>query len=352
MKPRAFVLMPFAEEFDNIYDYLIHDPLSKAGYDVMRADDILNQRNILKDIIQSIIDSELIVADLSTANPNVYYELGLAHAYKKNVILLAQDIKEVPFDLQSYRIITYSTHFAQMNNAQQEIQELIEGVRTGDVKFGSPITDFGVSFSSLSTDDTQSLEAVSDEQDERGLLDYQVEVEESMETINQVTTGFSEHLLNPLTSELQSVTDRLTGPEKDSSKKRRQTMRSLAVELDRYTSWLQQGNSQYRQALGSAGQGLNAMLSGEFEVTEEEKAELIRYIQMLGDTEKAAQEARENLSYLVSTMDAFPRVEKNFNHSKRLMSAELKIFIDNVEQTESVMARARNAATRLLGDNT
>ena len=51
MKPRAFVLMPFAEEFDNIYDYLIHAPLSEAGYDVMRADDILNQRNILKDII-------------------------------------------------------------------------------------------------------------------------------------------------------------------------------------------------------------------------------------------------------------------------------------------------------------
>ena len=351
MKPRAFVLMPFAEEFDNIYDYLIHDPLSEAGYNVMRADDILNQRNILEDIIQSIINSELIVADLSKANPNVYYELGLAHAYEKNVILLAQEIMEVPFDLRSYRVITYSTHFAQMNNARQEIKNLIGGVRTGEVKFGSPVTDFGVSVSSLSNAGTQSSVVVSDEQDERGLLDYRIEIEDGMETIEQVVIGVGERL-NALTSEIQSATEQFTGRAKESPKEQRKIMRLLAVELDKYASWLQQGNSQYRQALGSVGQGLDAVLSGGFEVTEEDKAELIRYIQVLGNTEKAAQESRESLSGFVSSVDAFPRIEKNFHRSKRLMSAELKTFINNVEQNESIMARARNAATRLLGDNT
>ena len=80
MQRRAFVLMPFEDEFDDIYEYLIREPLSKAGYDVNRADEILNQENILSSIIDSIIHSELIVADLSTSNPNVYYELGLSHA--------------------------------------------------------------------------------------------------------------------------------------------------------------------------------------------------------------------------------------------------------------------------------
>ena len=352
MKPRAFVLMPFAEEFDDIYGYLIHEPLSEAGYDVMRADDILNQRNILEDIIQSIINSELIVADLSKANPNVYYELGLAHAYEKNFLLLAQDIKEVPFDLQSYRIITYGTHFAQMNNAQQEIQKLIESVRTDDVKFGSPVTDFGVSVSPLCTDNTQSSVAVSDEQDERGLLDCQVEIEESAEIITQVIAGFKEHLLDPLILELRSATERLIGPEKDSPKKKRKTMRSLAIELDKHTSWLQQSNNQYRQALGNMGQSLDAMLSGEFKsVAPEDKAKLAEFVQVLGDTEGAIREMHTSSSGLVSNMDALPRIEKEFNRSNRLMSIELKTFINNVEQTESVMARARNAATRLLGDS-
>ena len=94
MKPSAFVIMPFDAELDDVYDYLIRGPLSEAGYDVKRADDLLNQQNILEDILLSIVKSDLIVADLSKANPNVYYELGLAHVYGKKVILLAQDIDE------------------------------------------------------------------------------------------------------------------------------------------------------------------------------------------------------------------------------------------------------------------
>ena len=86
MQQRVFVIMPFSKEFDDIYEHLIDTPFSEAGYNVMRADDILNQQNILADIIQSIKDSDFIVADLSKANPNVYYELGLAHACEKNVI--------------------------------------------------------------------------------------------------------------------------------------------------------------------------------------------------------------------------------------------------------------------------
>ena len=351
MQQRAFVLMPFKEEFDDIYDYLIHDPLSEAGYDVMRADDILNQRNILADIIQSIINSELIVADLSTANPNVYYELGLAHVYGKKVILLAQDIKEVPFDLQSYRIITYSTNFTQMNNARQEIQKLIEGVRDGNVKFGSPITDFGHPLSPSSTTDTQSLVEISGEQDDRGTLDYQIEVEEGMETMMEVTIGLGEHVLNPLTLELRTAADQITGPEKDSPKKQRQTMRSLAVEFDKYISWLQQGNVEYGRALGDVSQGLNAMLSGEFEVTQEKKESLIQFVDTLGNTEKVTQESRESLSDLVLKMDVLPKIEKNFHRSNRLLSAELKTFISHVEQTQSVMSRARNAAINLIEGN-
>ena len=271
---------------------------------------------------------------------------------KRMSYYLPKILRRVPFDLQSYRIITYSTHFAQMNNARQEIQALIENVRTGDVKFGSPVTDFGVSASSLYTDGTQSPVAVSDEQDERGLLDYQIEIEESVETLTRVITGFTEYLLNPLTLELQSATEQLIDPEKESPQKKRKTMRSLAIEFDKRTSWLQQSNNQYRQALGSMGQSLDAMLSGEFKSVEpEDKAKLAELVQVLGYTEGSAREMRASSSDLVSNMDALPRIEKEFNRSNRLMSIELKTFISNVEQTESVMARARNAATRLLGDN-
>lgn len=64
-KKAAFILMPFADDFSDVYKFLISESLEKAGYAVKRADDIKSQRNIIGDIIGGIIDCDLIVADLT-----------------------------------------------------------------------------------------------------------------------------------------------------------------------------------------------------------------------------------------------------------------------------------------------
>ena len=79
--------MPYDVEFNEFYEYL--KALIGDEFQVFRADDLLNQQNILKDIVQSIYDSDLIIADLSSLNSNVFYELGLAHALRKNGTCLA-----------------------------------------------------------------------------------------------------------------------------------------------------------------------------------------------------------------------------------------------------------------------
>lgn len=349
MKPSVFVIMPFDEKFDNIYDYLIHDPLSEAGYDVKRADNILNQQNILKDIIQLIITSDLIVADLSIANPNVYYELGIAHSYRKNVILLAQNVDELPFDLRSYRNISYSISFDKMNEARQEFKKLIESVQTKNVTFGNPVSDFSSSIPTLSTYDTQSQEEqeVSDNQDDRGLIDYNIEFQDSIVVMTQVIEGVGDRL-GALTLDIESATDRLEGPEKDAPRKQRKTMQSLADNFGEFTLWLQDKNSQYRHSLGSVGQSLDALLSGEFEVMAEDQAELYNFVQELVNTEEAMIELHSGCSELVATMDAISRIEKNFHRAKRLMASEIEIFMDNIDQTQSTIIRARNVAKKFI----
>ena len=110
---KAFVLMPFDSEFDKIFNDLIKPTLEEAGYDVNRADSILNQQTILKDIVRGIAEADLVVADLTSLNVNVFYELGISHALRKHAVLLTQSMEEVPFDLRSYRIIRYSVHYAE-----------------------------------------------------------------------------------------------------------------------------------------------------------------------------------------------------------------------------------------------
>lgn len=74
-----FMLMPFRDDLDKIYNEYIKNPLIEEGYNINRADDISKSTNILEDIVDFIIKSDIIIADLTGKNPNVFYELGRSH---------------------------------------------------------------------------------------------------------------------------------------------------------------------------------------------------------------------------------------------------------------------------------
>lgn len=103
----CFVLMPFEQQIDQFYQEYVKKPLEGAGLVVRRADDISKSSLIMDDIWQSIVAADLIVADLTNRNANVFYELGLAHSRRKDVILIAKEIRDVPFDLSSVRVLLY-----------------------------------------------------------------------------------------------------------------------------------------------------------------------------------------------------------------------------------------------------
>lgn len=106
---RVFVIMPFAREFDDIYILGIREVAEKIGLVVERADDIEHNSQILDVIQQKIRSYELIVADTSLPNPNVFYEVGYAHAAGTPTILVARSGQKLPFDLQSFNHIFYET---------------------------------------------------------------------------------------------------------------------------------------------------------------------------------------------------------------------------------------------------
>lgn len=102
-----FVLMPFNEELTQMYKDYIKKPLEGEGYKVFRADDFFRPTPIIDDIWKSICEAEFIIADLTGRNPNVFYEVGLAHVLGKYTILITQSLEDIPFDLKSIRIIQY-----------------------------------------------------------------------------------------------------------------------------------------------------------------------------------------------------------------------------------------------------
>jgi hypothetical protein len=107
-KPRAFVVMQFAEPYHTFYREVIQHQAEAAGFEVIRIDEKAGPGVIFQDIQREIEQAEIVIAEITPANPNVFYELGYAHALGKPTILLAQRDVQLPFDIRSYRVVFYN----------------------------------------------------------------------------------------------------------------------------------------------------------------------------------------------------------------------------------------------------
>jgi hypothetical protein len=103
----CFVMMPFGEWFDRYYAEIYVPAIKEAGYEPVRADELFTTGSVVEQIWEQIEKSKLLLADLSGKNPNVFYELGLAHAARKPVVFAAAQVDDVPFDLRHLRVIIY-----------------------------------------------------------------------------------------------------------------------------------------------------------------------------------------------------------------------------------------------------
>lgn len=104
----CFVMMPFGGNLGKYYKSIYEPAIKKAGLRPIRADDdIFGTGKIIDQVWRGITEAKVLIAELTNRNPNVFYELGLAHALTKPVVLVSSNEQDVPFDLQHIRVIYY-----------------------------------------------------------------------------------------------------------------------------------------------------------------------------------------------------------------------------------------------------
>jgi len=107
-KPFVFVLIPFDPAFDDIYKFGIKGAAQDIGAYAERLDEQIFTEGMLDRIFNQISKADVIIADVTGRNPNVFYEVGYAHALGKVVLLLTQNSDDIPFDLKHRQHIVYS----------------------------------------------------------------------------------------------------------------------------------------------------------------------------------------------------------------------------------------------------
>ena len=148
-KKKCFVIMPVSgtkscteAECTSIFEHMIKPVVtgSRLGYECERAKPLTGA--FIKDILERLNSADVVIADLTDRNPNVCYELGIRHTLKNRTVLVAQDIRDVPSDLQSYWVIIYEKDLTGVDKFKRRVREILTQMQKDPDKPDSPVADF------------------------------------------------------------------------------------------------------------------------------------------------------------------------------------------------------------------
>jgi hypothetical protein len=148
MPKSCFVIGPIGElrssirsHADDFIQYIVNPTLADLDFKADRADKMPDPGRITTQIIERLKDADLVIADLTAGNPNVYYELSLRHAVGKPVIHMARDGTAIPFDVFDSRTIFFTLECRRAEAAREELKKQITRVQEPDYKPSNPIIE-------------------------------------------------------------------------------------------------------------------------------------------------------------------------------------------------------------------
>lgn len=121
------VMMPFQSPFKPVYE-AIQRACGQTPLPAKRADEVWNNSTVISDILELINHSAVVICDLTGRNENVFYELGIAHAWGKTVIPITQSAADVPFDLRHHRYLQYLNNGEGLAAMERDLASRLTGL--------------------------------------------------------------------------------------------------------------------------------------------------------------------------------------------------------------------------------
>lgn len=147
-KPTCFVICPIGKDgsatrkrSDKLLKYIIKAVLEPKGYLVDRADQLAEPGLITNQIVKRIVECDILIADLSESNPNVFYELAIRHGLKKPFIHMIDAAESIPFDNSQVRTISIDlTDLDSVERCKLELSSQVDSIISGKSIAESPIS--------------------------------------------------------------------------------------------------------------------------------------------------------------------------------------------------------------------
>lgn len=353
-KPKVFVIMPFGEEFWELYGKLKKD---FDDYDFTNAADLDNQQNILQDIVKGIADADVVIADLTGLNSNVFYELGLAHAMNKKVIIITQNFAQLPFDIKSYRANEYSMLFYKIDKLFAELKKLLKGAIDGSIKYGNPVSDYLPSGnvskndeknnaaqsankpdfpSKLQSDKTDVKDALSN-----GYLDIMDDIKTNISNISGEIILMADEMeemkisIESTTEEINLATAKNVRP---SPSIVRNFCRNLSMPIDKFASKLKVHNEHINDNWNLIENGFLNLIDTPV-ITGKYSDKIKNEISNLKSLQLPIKESNDNIMYLINSLKSCLGLESKLSSSALTLISELENYLSMMDRIASSIDR-------------
>jgi hypothetical protein len=127
-RPKAFIVMQFSGEYEDMYRDVVKEVLKNYEVNSIRADEVAGPGLIIKDIVRELTTSQLVVAEITPVNANVFFEVGYALALGTPTILLARAGTKLPFDVAGFRVLFYDDTIGGKKRLEEGLKRHIEAI--------------------------------------------------------------------------------------------------------------------------------------------------------------------------------------------------------------------------------
>lgn len=352
-KKKVFVIMPFQEEFFEVYEML--KMKFSERFEFSNAGDEANQQNILKDIIQPIYEADVVIADLTGLNANVMYELGLAHSFnKKTIVITKDDLSVLPFDLKQYRAKDYDTHFKKFAELLDYLETNLIGAIENTVSYSNPVKDF-LTLEKINDvmwfSDKPSIELEDDS--DKGFLDFLADIESNTlaltDTINEMNAGMKEMNggVTSSTAEIERVNK--NGGSGTASFVRKES-KKVAKHIDSFSSKLRESNSSMSNLWDEIEKNTLGLLENKFASNENNKLHLIEYLKSLYGMKNSITDGNSSMEGLKTSMENVIGMERSLNQSVRFLISDISSYIVITERIKTSIDKILSKSKFVVGD--
>lgn len=335
MKSKVFVIMPFEEQFFEVYEML--KIKLGADFEFSHAGEEGNQQNILSDIIRPIYEADVALADLTGLNANVMYELGISHTFNKKTIIITQDdLAKLPFDLKQYRAKDYSTNYIKFEQLINYLKHNLDGAINGDVIYSNPVKDF-IQINNIENNnwfnDNHNISL--QEEGDKGFIDFLADIEENINKLTEDITVMSAEMetmtegMDKATKEIERVNQ--NGGSGNAAFVKKQTKKAAGF-VEKFEIQMREHNVTIQSLWDEIENNTLGLIENKFAIADGNKESLVAYLKSLLEMKKSINFSKSSIDELRVSLISNKGIERTMNKAIEFLAQDLQTYIDNSDR--------------------